>query len=275
MIEERRVLILGSDPKLPDFISGLGCIVESAAGRSEAIARLTEKSYDLVLTDLATPGDEDLDLVRRIREIRPDAKVVVLSAGGGSDAVVASIRAHAFSYFSAPYEPDALREMVAQALSVTPWDDGIEILSARPNWMTLSLRCRRFTGDRLLQFFREFRADLPSEERENIAMAFREMLLNAIEHGGGFDPEKKVQVSYLRTERVILYHIRDPGPGFSADALPHAAGSNPPDDPVRHIRYRTEQGLRAGGFGMLLTRKLVDELLYNETGNEVILIKYI
>jgi len=34
-------------------------------------------------------------------------------------------------------------------------------------------------------------------------------------------------------------------------------------------------GLRPGGFGILLTRQLVDELIYNETGNEVLLIKYV
>jgi anti-sigma regulatory factor (Ser/Thr protein kinase) len=38
---------------------------------------------------------------------------------------------------------------------------------------------------------------------------------------------------------------------------------------------REQRGIRPGGFGILLARNLVDELLYNEKGNEVLLIKYL
>jgi anti-sigma regulatory factor (Ser/Thr protein kinase) len=38
---------------------------------------------------------------------------------------------------------------------------------------------------------------------------------------------------------------------------------------------RETQGLRPGGFGLLLAKKLVDELIYNEQGNDVLLVKYI
>ena len=42
-----------------------------------------------------------------------------------------------------------------------------------------------------------------------------------------------------------------------------------------HTEVREQMGLRPGGFGILMTRQLVDELLYNEAGNEVLLIKYL
>ena len=57
--------------------------------------------------------------------------------------------------------------------------------------------------------------------------------------------------------------------------LPHAAVSNQPDAPYQHSEVRDRLGLRPGGFGILLTRHLADELIYNEKGNEVLLIKYI
>ena len=106
-------------------------------------------------------------------------------------------------------------------------------------------------------------------------MAFREILLNAIEHGGQFDPSKRVQIECVRTDRILIYHVRDPGKGFSFDFLPHAAISNPPDAPAAHMEYRAARNLRPGGFGILVTRSLVDELIYNERGNEVLLIKYL
>jgi anti-sigma regulatory factor (Ser/Thr protein kinase) len=89
------------------------------------------------------------------------------------------------------------------------------------------------------------------------------------------DPDKVIQVTAARTKRAIVYHFRDPGHGFDhATELPHAATSNPPDQPLAHIEYRAEHGFRPGGFGILIAKKLVDEMTYNGPGNEVILIKY-
>ena len=101
------------------------------------------------------------------------------------------------------------------------------------------------------------------------------MLLNAMEYGGKFDPEQTVEVSYMRTERSLIYCIGDPGSVFSPDQLPHAAISYPDEAPTQHMLYRMEHGMRAGGFGILFAKKLVDELVYNERGNKVLLIKYL
>ena len=103
--------------------------------------------------------------------------------------------------------------------------------------------------------------------------AFREMLMNAMEHGAGFDPEKVIRVTAIRTSRAIVYHFRDPGPGFTADMLDRSALSNTGTDPAAHLERRAELGLRPGGFGILVAKQVVDEMLYNERGNEVMLIK--
>jgi len=54
--------------------------------------------------------------------------------------------------------------------------------------------------------------------------------------------------------------------------IPHAAQ---PGDPVGHLDARESLGLREGGFGILLARGLVDELHYNDRGNEASLVKYL
>jgi anti-sigma regulatory factor (Ser/Thr protein kinase) len=69
--------------------------------------------------------------------------------------------------------------------------------------------------------------------------------------------------------------VKDPGEGFSLDEIKHAAISNPPDEPLRHQEFRDADGLRPGGFGVLMTRNLVDEVIYGERGNDVVLIKYL
>lgn len=96
-----------------------------------------------------------------------------------------------------------------------------------------------------------------------------------MEHGGGNDPNVHVTVTYTRSDGVLLFRVRDPGEGFSFNRLRHAAVSNPPDAPAAHVFNRLDFGMRPGGFGILLSRSLVDELHYNEKGDEALLIKYL
>ena len=82
-------------------------------------------------------------------------------------------------------------------------------------------------------------------------------------------------ITYTRAAGALLFRVSDPGPGFSFDKLSHAAVSNTADSPAGHVTTREDLGMRPGGFGILLTRALVDELIYNEKGNEALLIKYL
>jgi anti-sigma regulatory factor (Ser/Thr protein kinase) len=109
---------------------------------------------------------------------------------------------------------------------------------------------------------------------EALITAFREILLNAMEHGAGFNPEQVVEVSAVRSERAIVYYFGDPGPGFNRESLPHAAISDTPENPIGHLEYREAHGMRPGGFGIMLTKQLVDEVIHDEPGNEVLLIKH-
>jgi anti-sigma regulatory factor (Ser/Thr protein kinase) len=44
---------------------------------------------------------------------------------------------------------------------------------------------------------------------------------------------------------------------------------------MAHLAHRASEGLRPGGYGILLARGIVDELIYSEVGNEVLLIKHL
>ena len=248
--------------------------IERVCDNVAALAFLESRPFDLVFTSADTSGKDDVDLLRKIRLVRPHTRLIILTNERSTVDVIASIRERAFSYFSEPLSWTMFAEMVRLAMEEPCWDDGIEVLSATPDWIRLAVRCDVKTADRLLQFFREI-ADLPDREKYDVATALREMLLNAIEHGGRFDPDQYVEVSYLRARHMVLCRVKDPGDGFSLDEIRHAAIANPPDDPIRHHHYRDELGLRPGGFGVLITRRLVDELIYGEKGNEVVLVKYL
>ena len=94
---------------------------------------------------------------------------------------------------------------------------------------------------------------------------------NAIEWGHKNQVDRIVTVVYRIDPQKITITIRDTGPGFNPSNLPHAANL---EDPVGHMMVRETLGLREGGFGILMSQGLVDELSYNETGNEVRLVKH-
>jgi len=118
-------------------------------------------------------------------------------------------------------------------------------------------------------------SDLDGELGEQLALAVDELLRNAIEHGCRDGSGCSVEFTYIRTARMIQFQIKDCGPGFAIDAVAHAAINNPPEEPLRHAHYRSEKGMRPGGFGIMLVKQIADELIYNEAGNEVILVKYL
>jgi DNA-binding NarL/FixJ family response regulator len=242
---------------------------------NQAVLKLAEtRSFDLIVTGARTTGWEDVDLLRKIRRMRPHVRLIILTDQSTPAEVLTAMRQRAFSYFSKPFSQASLAEMVRIATRDPVWDDGIELVSATPDWISVIARCDKETADRLVQFFHEM-SDLPEPEKVDVATAFREMLLNAIEHGGKFDPTQYVEVAYVRTSRMVMCRIKDPGEGFSLEEIHHAAINNPSCDPIRHALLREEQGLRPGGYGLLLAKHLVDELVHSEKGNEVLLIKYV
>ena len=251
---------------------------DRTAGPADAIICLARKPYHLVLIDHTAEGDltdEQIGYMRALQAVRPGSKTVVLASHSTTRKVIEALRHGIAAYFRRPFDPCEVRGAIAQALSIPNWSDGIELLSAAPEFIGMRLRCHMSTADRLTQFMKELPCALTDEERIDLSTAFREMLLNAIEHGGKLNPNEWVSVSRVRTRRTIVYHIHDPGAGFSRSDLKHAAISNPPGHPTAHMEIRAAENMRAGGFGMLITSHLVDEVIYNEVGNEVILIKHL
>jgi anti-sigma regulatory factor (Ser/Thr protein kinase) len=166
-------------------------------------------------------------------------------------------------------EPD-LSHALAGCLSA-----GVEVISMLPEWVELRVPCDRTAIPLLQNLLTQLEADLPSEICEAISYAFREMLSNAVEYGGRLDPEKRVDVRFVRLKRAVICRVKDPGNGFDPARLDHAAINNPNNDPMRHASVRQSKGLRGGGFGILITSQLVDELVYNERRNEVLFVKYL
>jgi anti-sigma regulatory factor (Ser/Thr protein kinase) len=151
----------------------------------------------------------------------------------------------------------------------------VQLLSSRSEWIELLVPCTLDIADHIQNFLAWAFCDLPEEIRESVGSTLHELLLNAMEWGGKLDSAKQVRVAFLRGQRMLLFRISDPGTGFRLKDLTHAALNNAPDKPCEHLQVREKQGLRPGGFGLLLARAAADELIYNEARNEVLFVKYL
>jgi CheY-like chemotaxis protein len=274
-----KILIVEDDPTTRQFLSGTlkaaGYSVTAAANGRAAIDRLKKEGYDLVLTDIWMPRVNGFELMAWLRNRADSPRVVVLTSDDTPQTLLTAVREQAYHYIHKPVDPKELLRLVEGAVNSTGATLPIEVVSATPNWVELIVPCDLEVATRITGFMEHLKADLPPEVRDQVGQAFRELLNNAIEWGGHLDPNQKVRISYLRARRMLLYRIADPGGGFRFEDLEHSALVNPPDEPTKHLEVREQKGLRPGGFGLLLVRAMVDELIYNEAQNEVVFIKYL
>lgn len=271
----RQMLVVGPFPWQAMGVSPddwRDCEIHESLGEADALRRLRKLAYDVIVTSPVTPAARDLAIVIAARDLQPGIRTIVIAPELTPGDIITALRNEVFACFAMPVAAHDLRTAIAEALDAEGWSNGIEVMSALPTWITLRVSCRRITADRLTRFITELAAGVPGLDRNDLATAFREVLLNAMEHGAGFDPGKVIEVAAVRTERTIVYYFKDPGPGFNPRA-PGLVATD--DDPMSHLQYREAEGKRSGGFGMLLTAKLVDEVHYNERGNEVFLVKHL
>ncbi len=121
--------------------------VEGATSATEALRKLTEKNYDLVITDIRMERMDGMELMRQVRARWPDTLVIVMTAFASIDTAIRSIHEGAYDYLSKPYEVDDLRLTVRRALEqsrlvrenlelrqsiVEEKDQGVEMIGMSP-----------------------------------------------------------------------------------------------------------------------------------------------
>jgi CheY-like chemotaxis protein len=251
-----------------------GYAVTAVKDGAQALRNIERASFALAFLDIWMPKLTGLEVLARVRTGKSHPKIIIMTSDSTPDTLLRAIREQAYEYLSKPFPPKEAVELAERALKQNA-SPPIEVISARPYWVELLIPCTREAAERIQSFLMKLEADLPDDLRNTIGMAFRELVLNAVEWGGKLDPNRKVRIAHLRSSRILLYRVADPGPGFSFKSLTHAAVGQSAEEPIAHVAIRDQLGIRPGGFGIAMTRAMADELLYNEAQNEVIFIKYL
>jgi CheY-like chemotaxis protein len=251
-----------------------GYAVTAVKDGAEALRNIQRKPFDLAFLDIWMPELTGLEVLARVREGEAHPKIIMMTSDATPETLLRAIREQAYEYLTKPFPPKEAVDVAARVLKQNA-SPPIEVISAKPHWVELLIPCTREAAERIQSFLIKLEANLPDDLRNTIGLAFKELLLNAVEWGGKLDPNRKVRIAHVRSSRMLLYRVADPGPGFSFKGLTHAAVGQPADEPIAHVNVRDQLGIRPGGFGITMIRAMADELLYNEAQNEVIFIKYL
>ena len=251
-----RVLIIGSHTQVSheigDIVAAAALPMEYAAGHADALQKLRSRSFGVVITSADSAIEEDLALLAEMRSIRPGVKCIVLAHQSTPVEVIAALRARVFACFTPPFDTYEIANLARRAASDNQWRDDLQVLSARPGWVSVRVNCRVVTAERLLSFAREFSAQLPEDTRQELMQALREILLQLAavslvnfskfrrRLAGGAQrriaamPFRRLEVPVDRMIdtgrqvrlRVVL-QIADPGALELADALGHGDQDGP------------------------------------------------
>ncbi|HEX8284133.1 MAG TPA: HD domain-containing phosphohydrolase [Pyrinomonadaceae bacterium] len=114
-----RVLIADDEPEIRDVLSDLlSPLYDCAAVGSaeEALVRLREGSYDLVISDIMMGGMSGLELIPRVKELAPDTVVIMISGVQTVESAINALRAGAFDYVMKPFDLHHVEAAVSRAL---------------------------------------------------------------------------------------------------------------------------------------------------------------
>ena len=273
-----------------DLLKDPNWTVVYAANGLDALEQLATVGPDLVVTDLATSEVDGLQLVCELRNASPPVPVILMTSQGNEETAVQALQQGAASYVPKRRLAQDLADTVKQVLAASRQElnqsqliqcltgseysfvleNDPELVLSIPSYLQRNLRDMRMCAD--------------ATQRMRVGIALEEALANALYHGNleiGSDLREEDDAAYYElirqrrslppfrdrmlhvnariTQSEAVFVIRDEGPGFDVSSLP---------DPTAPDRLH-----RPYGRGVLLIRTFMDEVRYNDAGNEITLIK--
>ncbi|MBV9125184.1 MAG: response regulator [Planctomycetes bacterium] len=272
---KRKALVVEDEAEvgllLAEYLGRLGFEATLLTEGKPVIPWVYQHGPELILLDLMLPDLDGYDICRQLK-LEPKTNlipIIMVTALGEPKDKIRGLEVGANYYLPKPFTEKELTRAIHLVLD---WRRDRLSRGTRGEIhfaMNSATRYLDELNDLLAALFLFTR--LTQEQSQQLAVAVQEIGANAIEWGHRNQVDRIVTVTYQIDHEKVSIVVRDTGPGFNPEQLPHAAHE---DDPLAHLKLRERLGLREGGFGILMARGLVDELHYNDRGNKVQLVKY-
>ncbi len=299
MSEKHHILLVDDEELivelLENYFVSLGYEVTAVENAEKALEQLQQNyKYDLVITDINLPGKSGIDLLKITREIRPDLPVVLVTGHKTMDFAISAIKNGATDFITKPFQLNNVRKVVEKVIRYKLKSEKKERIFeyARFIKMDFEFPTRELDAGVLADYLARLllKTRFCSENEVNqFYLVFLETIVNAIEHGNlelastikGDDFDRFLKFEQLREERLkdpaygdrkvyiqmelsprmFTLTIRDEGPGFDWQAVLEKAAME-------------TINLESHGRGFVFIQSVMDEMLFNDKGNSITLVKY-
>jgi len=115
-----QILIVDDEPEmcalLSDVLRDAGCVVETASSGEQALARMGERDFAAVITDLNMKGMPGLTLLREIKRLHPDTNVIIMTAFGSIESAIEAMKQGAYDYVMKPVKSEEIALITQKAV---------------------------------------------------------------------------------------------------------------------------------------------------------------
>jgi len=256
-----------------------------ARGGAEGLHAFGKDRPEIVMTDVSNGGSRGFEVLRQIKNLDPEARIVVLTEEIRQGQPVGGLRGYTVNYLKKPVTPWELSEVIDKLVGIASAETNTRFVLKESKRIVMDNRIDKIWGvvNQLLICAENV---CEKAEIQELALGLYEIIINAIEHGSleiTFEEKRqaieantyegllkdrlsnpvysrrRVTIDYRMVPGELHFVIRDEGKGFNWRTLPCS-------DPLSNL-------FNPCGRGIFLARIYLDRVEFNEKGNEVHLVK--
>ena len=268
-MKEVNVLVIDDDEAmlamLASMLKGLRLNPITAVDGADGLEKVKTRKVDLIITDLMMPNMDGFEFIKRIRQINANIPVAVISGHGDVNNVVSALSHGAYNFITKPFTVKEIENVIMRGLRLREFSLGTHRLQEGikniteieiPNYSHL-------LASAALYIVRECQWRGIEDEMllSNISICLDELLNNAHAHGNLLDETKKIFLRAVFDAEKLAITVEDEGEGFDCAALAGEFSENAATLPSKR--------------GLFIVNYLMDELIFNEKGTSITMVKYL
>lgn len=265
--EKLNILVVDDEENIRNVLESVfiskGYGVVKAANGFEAIKAVEGGGVDLAIIDIKMPGMDGMELLSRIKDHSAQFPVIVMTGFADVETTTKALKAGAADFLAKPFGAQEVYHSVSRLLEIRKvHEENRKILPYFKFTMDAEIPSRTSHINGVIHYITEHLKDIElceSSALSNLVIALYEAIVNGMRHGNSNDPGKKVRVRAEIGFNEARFMVTDEGEGFAIDDIAN------PTDPKNLYRN--------SGRGIYLMKHFMDEVSYNDQGNEVTLVK--
>ena len=248
--------------------------------------RQSPDEFDVIVTDIKMPVMDGLELLNKLRSNQYDIPVIIMTGHGDLELSIEALRLGAFDFLLKPFDPDILESTLLKLEMLQRKREPLVEIAPFVKNVQIRIPSKVVTILYIVDYLKSHYGPIcrPHQiEINRFNLCLHEALTNAVVHGNlevqssvketdwkkftelinerEMDPRymsREVMIDYWATGTELVFEIEDQGTGFDLSALPD------PKEPT---------ALLFSGRGILLIRTFMDEVRWNETSNQIRMVK--